>query len=50
MELGENQKSLIIIGAGLNGLSAGIAYALNTELHHNDGVLILDKNPCRAAM
>lgn len=45
MELGENQKSLIIIGAGLNGLSAGIAYALNTELHHNDGVLILDKNP-----
>jgi len=38
------QKDLIIIGAGLNGLSAGLAYALNNP-NQQKKVLILEKNP-----
>ena len=34
---------LIIIGAGINGLSAGLAYALNNDLHKKR-VLIVEKN------
>ena len=37
-------KDLIIIGAGINGLSAGLAYALNNDLHQKK-VLIVEKNP-----
>jgi prolycopene isomerase len=36
-----NEYDLIIIGAGINGLSAGIAYALNTQ---GRKVLIIEKN------
>ena len=39
-----NEKDLIIIGSGINGLSAGIAYALNSDLK-NKQVLIVEKNP-----
>jgi all-trans-retinol 13,14-reductase len=38
------QKDLIIIGAGLNGLSAGLAYALNNQ-NPKKKVLILEKSP-----
>ena len=38
------EKDLIIIGAGLNGLSAGLAYALNNQ-NSQKKVLILEKNP-----
>jgi len=38
------EKDLIIIGAGLNGLSAGLAYALNNP-NQQKKVLILEKNP-----
>jgi phytoene dehydrogenase-like protein len=38
------EKDLIIIGAGINGLSAGLAYALNSDLK-NKQVLIVEKNP-----
>jgi phytoene dehydrogenase-like protein len=37
----DNEYDLIIIGAGINGLSAGIAYALNTQ---GKKVLIIEKN------
>ncbi len=37
----DNEYDLIIIGAGINGLSAGIAYALNTQ---GSKVLIIEKN------
>jgi len=39
-----NEKDLIIIGAGINGLSAGLAYALNNDLKQKR-VLIIEKNP-----
>ena len=39
----ENQKDLIIIGAGINGLSAGLAYALNNDMSQKR-VLIVEKN------
>jgi all-trans-retinol 13,14-reductase len=42
--LSGTEKDLIIIGAGLNGLSAGLAYALNNDLHQKK-VLIVEKNP-----
>jgi len=38
------EKDLIIIGAGINGLSAGLAYALNNDLQKKR-VLIVEKNP-----
>ncbi len=38
------QKDLIIVGAGINGLSAGLAYALNNDLRQKK-VLIVEKNP-----
>jgi phytoene dehydrogenase-like protein len=38
------EKDLIIIGAGINGLSAGLAYALNNDLQKKH-VLIVEKNP-----
>jgi prolycopene isomerase len=39
-----NEKDLIIIGAGINGLSAGLAYALHSDLK-NKQVPIVEKNP-----
>ena len=39
-----NNRDLIIIGAGINGLSAGLAYALNNDLKQKK-VLIVEKNP-----
>ncbi|MGP8080731.1 MAG: phytoene desaturase family protein [Dehalococcoidales bacterium] len=39
-----SEKDLIIIGAGINGLSAGLAYALNNDLKKKQ-VMILEKNP-----
>jgi all-trans-retinol 13,14-reductase len=38
------ERDLIIIGAGINGLSAGLAYILNSDLEHKR-VLIVEKNP-----
>ncbi len=38
------KKDLIIIGAGINGLSAGLAYALNNNVKKKE-VLIVEKNP-----
>lgn len=38
------KKDLIIIGAGINGLSAGLAYALNNDMNRKK-VLIVEKNP-----
>ena len=38
------EKDLVIIGAGINGLSAGLAYALNNDLQKKR-VLIIEKNP-----
>jgi phytoene dehydrogenase-like protein len=38
------EKDLVIIGAGINGLSAGLAYALNNDLQKKR-VLIVEKNP-----
>jgi len=40
----KNIKDLIIIGAGINGLSAGLAYALNNDLKQKK-VLIVEKGP-----
>lgn len=40
----ENRKDLIIIGAGINGLSAGLAFALNNDIKHKK-VLIVEKGP-----
>jgi all-trans-retinol 13,14-reductase len=42
--LTQDKKDLIIIGAGLNGLAAGLAYALNNDLSRRK-VLIVEKNP-----
>jgi phytoene dehydrogenase-like protein len=43
MTISDNSvKDLIIIGAGMNGLSAGLAYALNNR---GKKVLIVEKNP-----
>jgi phytoene dehydrogenase-like protein len=39
-----DEKDLVIIGAGINGLSAGLAYALNNDLKQKS-VLIVEKNP-----
>jgi prolycopene isomerase len=39
-----SEKGLIIIGAGINGLSAGLAYALHNDLEKKQ-VVILEKNP-----
>jgi len=36
------EKDLIIIGAGINGLSAGLAYSLNNDLQKKR-VLIVEK-------
>ncbi len=38
------EKDFIIIGGGINGLSAGLAYALNNDLTKKK-VLIIEKNP-----
>jgi phytoene dehydrogenase-like protein len=40
----ENRKDLIIIGGGINGLSAGLAYALNNDLKQKK-VLVVEKGP-----
>ena len=42
-----DEKDLIIIGAGINGLSAGLAYALNNDLKKKQ-VVIIEKNPSAA--
>jgi len=39
-----SKKSLIIIGAGMAGLTAGITWALNTDIKNNP-VLIVEKQP-----
>jgi phytoene dehydrogenase-like protein len=40
----KNKKSLIIIGAGISGLSAGITWGINKDVE-KDPVLIIEKNP-----
>ena len=39
-----SEKDLIIIGAGINGFSAGLAYALHSDFKKKQ-VLIVEKNP-----
>jgi len=46
LNIGNNNahKDLLILGAGINGLSAGLAYALNSDMSQKR-VLIIEKEP-----